>query len=349
MEQKYNKYKNKYLNIENKFKIGDEIMLLDNNISGIVIDSNKYTKFYSIRLVGMDYNINKHENDLIANPRIDVPTYFYIDGEFSFFYPEFHSYTNINAPRTEYDSRFDIYIIANINGFPSQQFLKFVNTNIFLYHYIFHHFYDILSKSKHVVVDIENKIFKFKSTPLSVSAVEFKPKSKLSASAISFDPTNLINNDDIGEIDFISQEEQAPVQLVGVPPTNSRVTDQRSVTVPVSSVDSAIQEAVLQSETEERQRKLRSIADEKILNQAASDTASQDTEEDAYKYALRESILSNYSGEILKHFSKLTFEQLENAHLQYQSSLNKPPTYKNQLAKYGTVFNPEDYDTDTEK
>lgn len=63
-----------------------------------------------------------------------------------------------------------------------------------------------------------------------------------------------------------------------------------------------------------------------------ADTASQESEEDAYKYALRESILSNYTGERLKYFSKLPFEQLEKAHLQYQSSI-KPKK---------TIFNPEE-------
>jgi hypothetical protein len=333
MEQKYNKYfekLNNYLKGGGKFKIGDEIMLIDGNIPGIVMGIEKYTGFYSIRLVGMNYNINKQEKDISVNTRIDTPEYPFIDGEFNFNYPEFHSFTNVYAPRT-HDPRFDKYIIANINGFPSQQFLKFVNTNIFLYHYIFYHFSDILKKSKHVIVDIENKLIKFKSTPLSLAAEEFKPRKNLSADAAVFKPANLIDPEEIGEI-------VAPAP------------------VPLSSVDSAIHEVVLQSEEEEHQRttRLKMIEEEKlekqkILDQAAADTAIQESDEDAYKYALRESILSNYSGERLKHISKLPFERLEKAHLYYQSSLNKPPTYKNQIAKYGQVLNPEEYDTDDEK
>lgn len=307
MEQKYNKYfkkLNKHINIEDNFETGEEIMLKSDNISGVVMGFQK-PNIYNIRLVGMDYNIYKMNTDIIVNTRTDTPEFPFIDGRFNFNYPEFHSYKNVYTPTTYYDNRFINYIIANINNFPSQQFLKFVNTNIFLYYYIIHNFHDILNISKHIIVDDENKVFKSKSTPLSLYAEEFKPKPKLSATSVEFNPTNLNNSEDIGKI-------------------NEEI-----------SINAAIQEAVSISDNE--------------LNQKILDTVNHETEEDAYKYALRESILSNYSGDRLNNFSKLSFEQLEKMHLQYQSNINKPSTYNKQIAKHGQVLNPEEYDTDDEK
>jgi hypothetical protein len=277
MEQKYNKYLeklNKYNQTGGKFKTGDEIMLINDNIPGIIIKFQK-PNIYIIRLVGMDYNINKYEKDISVNTRTDTPTFPFIDGKFNFNYPEFHSYTNAKAPTTNYDNRFNNYIISNINGFPSQQFLKFVNTNIFLYYYITFNYHSILNMSKYIIVDDKNKVFRTKSK-------------KLSASAAEFNPTSLISNEEIGEININNEEK---------------------------SINDAIQEAVRIS----------------------------DAEEDAYKYALRESILSNYSGKRLEYLSKLSFENLEKEHKQYLLSSNKS------LKKHGQVLNPEEYDTEDEK
>jgi hypothetical protein len=301
MEQKYNKYiekLNKYIQMEGMFKIGEEIILKNDNIPGVVMNFQK-PNIYSIRLVGMDYNIDKINTDINVNSRTDTPEFPFIDGRFNFNYPEFHSYSNVDTPTTYYDNRFNNYIIANINNFPSQQFLRFVNTNIFLYYYIINNFYDILNTSKHIIVDDKNKVLKSKSVPLSLYAEEFKPKSKLSASSIEFNPTNLINSEDIGKIN-INKEESI------------------------------------------------NYADQKILDLAATETANQETDEDAFKYALRESILSNYRGKRLEYFSKLSFENLEKEHKQYLSSVggNKPPTYLKQIKKHGQVLNPEEYDTD---
>lgn len=273
MEQKYNKYLeklNKYLDGGGKFKIGDEIMLKNDNIPGIILGFQK-PNIYSIRLIGMDSNINKYEKDIIVNTRTDTPKFPIIDGKFNFSYPELHSYTSAKVSTTNYDHQFNHYIISNINNFPSQQFLKFVNTNIFLYYYITFNYHNILSISKYIIVDDINKIFKTKSK-------------KLSASAAEFNPTNFINSEE-------------------------------------KSINDAIQEAVRIS----------------------------DAEEDAYKYALRESILSNYSGKRLEYFSKLSFENLEKEHKQYLLNSNKPPTYVKQIKKHGQVLNPEEYDTEDEK
>jgi len=283
MEQKYNKYLeklNKYLNGGGKFKIGDEIMLKNDNIPGIILGFKK-PNIYSIRLIGMDSNTNKFEKDISVNTRTDIPIFPIIDGRFNFNYPELHSYTNAKAPTTNYDHQFNNYIISNINGFPSQQFLKFVNTNIFLYYYITFNYHSILNMSKYIIVDDKNKIFKTKSK-------------KLSASAAEFNPTSFINNEEIGEININNEEK---------------------------SIDDAIQEAVRIS----------------------------DAEEDAYKYALRESILSNYSGKRLEYLSKLSFENLEKEHKQYLLYSNKPSIYVKQLKKHGQILNPEEYDTEDEK
>ena len=116
MEEKYKKYYKKYTQIMDNFKIGDEIMLKDNNIPGVIMGI-KLPNFYNVRLVGMDHNIYKMSNDIVVNTRIDIPEYPYIDGTFSFNYPEFHSYMNAYALTTSYDHRFNIYIIANINNY----------------------------------------------------------------------------------------------------------------------------------------------------------------------------------------------------------------------------------------
>ena len=89
--------------------------------------------------------------------------------------------------------------------------------------------------------------------------------------------------------------------------------------------------------------------DESILDSAIDDIAVQETEEDAYKFAVRHSILSNYSGKRLQIFAKLPFDKLEQAHQQYQMSIQTPQKYDKQIARFGTILNPEEDDDTIDK
>lgn len=239
MEQKYNKYLeklNEYIQLGGKYQIGQDIMLVDSDISGIVMGFQR-PNIYSIRLVGMNYNINKLDRDITTNTNKKITTIPIIDGEFNFNFPVLHSYTYNLSKLNPFQPNFNNYILANISGVPSKQFLNLVNNNVFLFEYIVQFYKLILDTSVSIEVNYQNKELIYKSKPLSLAAKEYKPQKKLSALAVEFNPANLFNADDVGEIEMVGQPAPVPA--------------------PLSSVDSAIQEAVLQSEREERQRDIR--------------------------------------------------------------------------------------------